>query len=184
MSELNGNSNGNGSGDASRVTYAEVRRMAHWLNAFTARDLAAALHVHEAIGERFVRALLWSGHVAGPVIQDTGAWIDGPDGEPEPIYEVRAIPVVHVKRYRYTPPEIQAVIEMFGGFILYDPRGQPVRIRTERQMRRSLSTPGARQVHKNRERAYERQEEAKRQRAERDRRKRIAESQGKRLSDD
>lgn len=44
--------------------------------------------------------------------------------------------------------------------------GMPVRIRTERAQRRSLSTPGARQHHKNSERNYQRQQDAVAARAE------------------
>jgi len=166
-------SNGNG-----QVTYAEVRRMAYWLNAFTARELAEALHVHEAVGQRFVRALLWSGHVGGPIIQDSGAWEHGPEGQEEPIYEMRPMPEVTVKRNRYAPVWLTAVLEM-GGFLLYDQRGVTVRIRTEREHRGPMSTPGSRQFHKNREREYQRQQQAREQRRRLDERRRIAQSQGK-----
>jgi len=165
-------SNGNG-----QVTYAEVRRMAYWLNAFTARELAEALHVHEDVGERFVRALLWGGHVGGPIIEDTGAWESGPDGSPEPIYEMCPMPEGTVKRNKYPPVWLLAVWEM-GGFLLYNSRGLPVRIRTERE-RGPMSTPGARQKHINRERAWRRQQDAIRERARVERARRIAQSQGK-----
>jgi hypothetical protein len=169
VSDSNGNGNGNGRG----VTYSEVRRMARWLNAFTARELADALHAHEAVGERFVRALRWQG-----ICEDTGATIEGPSG-PEQLYEMEPLPDWNEPRIRRVPPEIQAVYEMFGGLLLFDLRGLPVRIRTERAQRRSLSTPGARQVHKNREREYHRQKEARERAARQAERKRIAKSQGR-----
>jgi len=172
---VNGNaSNGNGNG---RVTYAEVRRMARWLNAFTPRELAEALHVHEAVAERFVVAMLWTGHVGGSVISDTGAWLDGPEGR-ETLYEIVPLPDTVYRRNRYLPPEVQAVVET-GGLLLYNHRGLPVRIRTERSQRRAMSTPGSRQLHKDRERAYQRQQDAVRRRMEIDRKKRIAASQGR-----
>ena len=65
----------------------------------------------------------------------------------------------------------------------YDPRGWPVRIRTERAQRRSLSTPGSRQFHKNRDREYQRQEQARMDAIEAERRKRIAKTQYKTLEE-
>lgn len=180
MAGHNGNGNGNnGNNGNSAVTYAEVRRMAYWLNAFTARDLADALHVHEAVGERFVKALLWSGHVGGPIIADTGIELEGPERS-EALYEVLPMPTAVYPRNKYPPVWLMAVIEM-GGFLLYNERGRVQRIRTQRQMRRSMSTPGARQHHKARERAWRRQEDAKRNRSELERRKRIAKSQGRKF---
>lgn len=174
--ELNGNGNGNHP-DSGAVTYAEVRRMAYWLNAFTARELAEALRVHEAVGERFVKALRWAGHVGGPIIDDTGVQLDGPQG-PEQLFEVVPLPIQRWPRIKRAPPWITAVLET-GGFLLYDARGEAVRIRTERRQRGPMSTPGSRQKHINAERAYRRQEEAKRKRAEQSEKKRIAQSQGK-----
>lgn len=153
--------------------------MAYWLNAFTARELAEALHAHEAVGERFVKALLWSGHVGGPIIEDTGVRLEGPSGL-EALYEMRPMPAIKYERNKYPPVWLIAVLET-GGFRLFDERGQVQRIRTQRQMRRSLSTPGARQHHRARERAWQRQEDAKRNRAELERRKRIAKSQGRKF---
>jgi hypothetical protein len=47
-----------------------------------------------------------------------------------------------------------------GGVVPLTERGTPVRIRTERKTRRSLSTPGARQKAKQRQNAYEKQQAA------------------------
>lgn len=105
------------------VTYAEARRVARWLNAFTARGLAEALHVHHEVGERFIRAMLWKGHVGGPVIEDTGVDLNGPEG-PERLYEILPLPPWK-PRPRQLAVEIRTVLDN-GGFILYDPRGLPV----------------------------------------------------------
>lgn len=173
MEASNGNGNGRG------VTYAEARRMARWLNAFTPRELAQALRVHEAVGERFVKAMLWPNHAGGSVIEDTGIELEGPEGT-ERLYEVVPLPPDEEHRPKHTPPHIAAVHEMFGGLLLYDLRGRPVRIRTERQLRIAMSTPGSRQLHVNREREYQRQLAARREAVRKAERKRIAESQGKR----
>lgn len=106
------------------VTYAEARRVARWLNAFTARELADALHVNPAVGERFVRAMLWKGHVGGPVITDTGVDLDGPEGA-ERLYEIVPLPPSRPREKRIAVC-IQAVLEKYGGFILYDDRGRTV----------------------------------------------------------
>lgn len=177
MSDDNGHSNGNGHAD-SRVTYAEVRRAARWLGVFTPELLAETLRVHHAVAERFIMALRWQG-----MAQDTGSLVQGEGGVPEPVYEVEPLPETRYNRQRSTPPEVVAVMQMFGGFELISPRGKPVRIRTERSMRKSMSTPGARQVHKNRERAFRRQQQAVADRREREQRKRQAALQHKRYDE-
>lgn len=141
------------------VTYAEIRDWAVWLQLFTASDLADAMGVNIEWGRRGVKALLWHG-----ICEDTGDVIDGPFG-PEPIIGYVPLPPGPKHHPHGILPEVIAVSQM-GGFEIFNQRGVPVRIRTERQMRKSLSTPGARQTHKNRERAYELQEEARRRRAE------------------
>lgn len=150
--------------------------MARWLGVFTAQDLADALRVPVELGDQFITALLWH-----EMVHETDDWVEGPHGV-ETIYELEPLPPGPNQRPRHTPPEISAVRE-FGGLLLYDLRGLPVRIRTERDQRRSLSTPGARQVHRNREREYERMQQAKAQRRIKDDKKRRALAEGKRVEE-
>ena len=133
--------------------------MARWLGPFTARDLAYALGVPPQMGEQFVKALLFH-----RLATDTGDAAQGPDGE-EPIYEMEPLPEGQTNREQRMPAHIQAIIEM-GGFEILEPRGLPIRIRTERDQRKSLSTPGARQAHRMREKAWRDQQEAIRKRQE------------------
>lgn len=132
--------------------------MARWLDTFTPSDLASAVRVPVELAEQFILALLFHG-----LLEDTGDDLDGPNG-PERVYAMDPLPPGPRFHPRQIPVEILAVLEA-GGFEILSPRGQPIRIRTERQMRKSLSTPGARQKHKNRERAYERQKQAEQARA-------------------
>jgi hypothetical protein len=165
----NGNQSNNGTRlhayDAGRVTYAEVRRMANWLEVFAASDLADALRVPIELGDDFITAMLWHG-----IIEDTDDFVDGELGI-ETVYQMVKVAADPKEHWTDTPPEIQAVLDMYGGFELFNNRGMPVRIRSERDMRKTLSTPGARQIHKERERRYLAMEEAKRKRAEEDRKK-------------
>lgn len=144
---------------SSTVTYTEMRWWARTLQAFTASDMANVMAVHYDIGVKAIRALCWHG-----ICEETGEDIDGPFGL-EPIVYYLPLPPGPTHHPHYELPEHSAVREM-GGLLLYDVRGQPVRIRTERQMRKSLSTPGARQMHVNRERAFQAQELARAQAAE------------------
>lgn len=147
------------------VTYAEARAWATWLRVFTQSDLASVMAVPEEALEGFIFGLLYNG-----TIEDTGDRIDGRGGPPEEIYAFVPLPPGPREHETGVPAEVMAVMEL-GGFEILSPRGGPVRIRTERMMRRSLSTPGARQTHKLRELAYERQEAARRRRAEEQRNK-------------
>lgn len=169
-SSLNNGSNG-------RVTYAEVRKVARWLHLFTRDDLADSLRISPQLADQFIKALLWQG-----IAVQTEDVLPGPDGD-QILIEMEPLPELVYNREKRTPPHIKAVFEMFGGFELYNVRGITQRIRTERQMRRSLSTPGARQVHKNRERAYMRQKQANDQRKLQDKKKARAKAEGRSVED-
>lgn len=166
----------NGHPDNGRVTYAEVRRMARWLGVFTERELAAALHVHEEVGGAFIDALAWHG-----LLLPEEHFIIGPDGVEEQVFEMDPLPDRHYRRNRYTPPEIAAVIELYGGFLLYNRRGLPVRLTHKGEKGRVMSTPGARQKQKLRDLAWQRMQTAVQNRVEKERRRRIARSQGKQI---
>jgi hypothetical protein len=136
------------------LSYDEIREWAVILGAFTASDLARAMGVADEIGQRAVTALCTQG-----MCVNTGDMLDGPSGY-EPVIEYVPPPPGPTSYDGGPDPVAQAVRD---ARIEVD-RGTPVRIRTERKMRRSLSTPGARQMHKNRERAYQRQEDAREKR--------------------
>jgi hypothetical protein len=141
------------------VTYSETRFWAVTLRVFTVSDLADIMAVPEEALDSFVFGLLFNG-----TIEDTGDRINGRGSGIEEVYAWVPLPAGPNEHETGPTPESIAVMEM-GGFEILSPRGGPVRIRTERQMRRSLSTPGARQTHKLRELAYERQEAARAKRA-------------------
>jgi hypothetical protein len=136
------------------LTYDEIREWAVILGAFTASDLARAMGVDVEVGRRAVNALCLQ-----EICVNTGDMLDGPHGY-EPVIEY-VPPPPGPTRYDAGPDPAQQAVR--DARIVVE-RGTPVRIRTERQMRRSLSTPGARQQHKSRERAYQRQEDAREQR--------------------
>lgn len=145
------------------LTWSEVRDWATILQRFTASDLAHAMGVELEIGQRSVRALCAQG-----VCHDTGDRLDGPRGY-EAVIQYVAPPPGPSKRAPSGPDPEQTAIRQAGK--IATERGTPVRIRLERKMRKSLSTPGARQFHKNRERNYQLQQEAKAERAEAQKRK-------------
>jgi hypothetical protein len=140
------------------VTYDEMRVWARWLDVFTAADIANAMGATVDVGETAVVALLANG-----VIYDTGDWVPGSDGMEEPVYAYDWPPPGPRHRPRRTPPEVAAVRAF--GMMLFDERGVTQRIETGRDMRRRLSTPGARAVLKRKEQNRKRMEDAKAARA-------------------
>lgn len=131
--------------------------MARWLMVFTASDLAYALRVTTGLADQFCVAML-----RHEILFDTEDVLDGPDGD-EVVWEMHPLPDGPNEHPHGVLPEVLAVMQM-GGFLLYDQRGVPVRIRTERAQRQGMSTPGTRQGLKNRERAFRKGEEAKAER--------------------
>lgn len=140
------------------LTFGEVRDWAILLRHFTAGDLAHEMGVDFETGRKAVNALILEG-----ICRATGDEVDGRYGY-EPIIEYVPPPPGPTKREPTGPDPVQTAISQAGRVIVE--RGTPVRIRTRRDTGRALSTPGSRQIHKNRERNYERMQEAKRERAE------------------
>lgn len=132
-----------------------------WLRVFTPSELADSMGVDDVVAERFIHAAIWHG-----IVLDSGDSING-SGPPERIYEWKPLPAgprnhfTHAPEWKITP----------GCYDLAPVRGMPIRIRTEREMRKIMSTAGSRGVHHRRELAYEKQEAA--------RKKRIADSKAK-----
>lgn len=139
------------------LTYGEIRDWAQLLGRFTASDLAFAMGVDYDTGQRSVVALCFDG-----ICRSTGDTLDGPYGY-EPVIQYIPLPAGPSKREPSGPDPERTAIAQAGRIVVE--RGTPVRIRTERQKRRSLSTPGARQSHINAQREWEKQQAAKTARA-------------------
>lgn len=138
-----------------RVSYSEIRWWSRWLDTFTASDLADAMGVDLSMGRKGIKALLWHG-----ICEDTGDMLDGPEG-PEPIIHYIPLPPGPREHYTMVPPE-----RMVGYTEILSPRGVVVRIRTDRDTRKNLSTPGTRHKMKLAEKRYHEQVEATMKRAE------------------
>lgn len=127
------------------ASYAEARSWIDWIRVFTPSDLADTMVVDLTVAERFIKAAEWHG-----IIRNTGDF----DGR-EYIYEYVPLPPGPRNHPHKEPPE-----KVVGYDEVLCARGMPIRIRTERDMRRILSTSGARSVHVRREKAYKKQQEA------------------------
>lgn len=140
------------------LTYDEIREWAIELRMFTASDLAYAMGVDHDTATYAVIALCADG-----ICHDTGDELDGPRGY-ERVIAYTPLPPAPTRREASAPDPVQQAISQAGRIVVQ--RGTPVRIRSERDTRKSLSTPGARQKHKSRQREYDRQQAAKTARAE------------------
>lgn len=112
-----------------KATYSEARTWFQWLDVFVPSDIADSMGISLAVAKRFVVAGEWHG-----IIQNTG----DDDGR-EDIFEYVPLPPGPTHHPTGLPPE-----RLVGYGEILCPRGMPVRIRTERDMRRTMSTPGAR----------------------------------------
>ena len=150
-------------------TYAEARMWIRWLNIFTPSDLADAMAVHQEVASRFVKAALWHG-----IIEDSGDSING-SGPREQIYHYKPLPPGPKVHATMTPEWLATP----GCYAEAPARGLPVRLVDNTQRRNLMQgTGGARLRVKNRDRAWERMQQAKMDRSERDRQKARAKSMG------
>lgn len=131
--------------------YAEIRWWFRWLDTFTATDLADDVGIHPELADRFIAAGLWHG-----IIEDSGGRING-RGPSEAIYHYIPLPNGPT-HHPHREPEWKSTPGCYADAPF---RGMPVRIRTDRDSRRLLSTPGSRHKMKMAEQAYHRQEQAK-----------------------
>lgn len=125
------------------VSYAEARVWIVWLQLFTVSDLADSMYCDHTVAESMVKAAVWN-----QIIEDTGDRMDGPYGE-ETIWSYIPLPPGPNEHPHKTPPE-----KLVGYDEVLCPRGLPVRIRTDRDTRRLLSTPGSRHIMKMRDARY------------------------------
>jgi hypothetical protein len=137
--------------DSLAPNYAEARTWFVYLNTFTATDLADDMAIHPELASRFIVAGLWHG-----IIEDTGDSING-RGPRESIYRYVPLPA-GPREHPTRPPEWRSTP---GCYELARATGMAVRIRSDRDSRRLLSTPGARHKMKLREQRYREQEQAR-----------------------
>lgn len=132
-----------------RATYSEARTWIEWIRVMTISDLAESMWVDHAVAERLMKAALWHG-----IVFDTG----DTDGR-EVIYEYVPIPAEpEFNDHPTGTPEWRN--KSIGCYDMAQATGMPVRIRTEREMRKIMSTSGGAGIHKRREQAYKRQLDA------------------------
>lgn len=137
--------------------YSEARDWFGWLGMFTPGMLADAMGVDDTVADRMVLAGEFHG-----IIYDTGDRVNGTWRGEQPLFGYVPLPPGPTEHPTETPPE-----RLAGYTDIVCPRGEPVRIRTDRDTRRLMSTPGARSKVLQREKRYEKMMETQRQRAER-----------------
>lgn len=125
------------------ANYAEARVWIVWLQVFTVGDLADSMYVDHSVAGHFVTAAEWHG-----IIENTGELQQGPNGE-EVIWSYVPLPPGPTDHPTKTPPE-----KLVGYNEVLCARGMPVRVRSDRDSRRLLSTPGSRHIMKMREKRY------------------------------
>lgn len=127
------------------LTYDETRLWTYWLRIFTPSDLADTMGVPVEAVEGYIRGLRFNG-----TIEDTGDIVNG-SGPAEKIYSFIPLPPGPTEH-----PTKQPEWQVYPcGADAPPNRGMPVRIRSERDMRRILSTSGAAAKHRQREKRYQ-----------------------------
>jgi hypothetical protein len=152
------------------VSYTEVRLWARWLSVFTPHDLADSMGVEPELGERFINAMVWQG-----IVEDTGEVYENGAGRPENVFTYIPPPPGPTSRPRYTPPEVIA-----GYTEILSPRGITQRLVDNTDRRNAMQgTKGTRLRIKQRDKAYDAMQRAKRERAEKQREKAKIKNAGK-----
>lgn len=150
------------------LSYDETRLWTYWLRVFTPSDLAETMAVPVEAIEGFIVGLQRNG-----TIEDTGDMVNG-SGPPEKVYSFIPLPPGPTEHFT-RPPEWQNTPGV--GELAPANRGMPVRIRSERQMRKILSTSGAAAKHRQREKRYHKMQEDQAKRKEEIRMRRIKREQ-------
>lgn len=121
--------------------YSEARTWFQWSNIFMPSDIADFMGIDTSVAKRLIDAAVWH-----RIVKNT----EETDGR-ETIFEYIPLPPGPRLHKTGTPPE-----RITPGVYDLAPanRGMPVRIRTERDQRKSMSTPGARGVINRREQRY------------------------------
>jgi hypothetical protein len=136
-----------------QVTYQETLSWAVHLRVFTIRDLADAMYVTEDSIGQFIIGLIFNGSVEE---------IDSVNGRGEAEVVYRWVPLPPGPTHH--PTRLPEWIITPGCGSLAPRRGMPVRIRTDRETRRLMSTPGAGHKMRLREQRYQQFVAAKDQR--------------------
>lgn len=118
--------------------YSEARTWFQWTNVFTPSDIADLMGINVEVAQRLTEAAVYHRIVTREDF----------DGQ-EHIYEY--VPLPPGPRFH---PVHQQPERMVGYDEVLCARGMPVRIRTERDQRKSMSTPGARGHINRREQRY------------------------------
>lgn len=145
------------------VTYSDARDWFAWLDSsigpFTVGDLADAMMIDDDLAARFIRAGTWTIHggVQQALLEDTGDIVNGTYRGDEVLYRYRPI---EDRVWREHPSQAAEWQKWPCGIDAPPDRGKPVRIRTDRDQRRLMSTPGARSKVLSAERAYDKMLEA------------------------
>lgn len=141
------------------VTYADARTWFAWLaismGPFTVGDLADSMMIDDDLAAKFIRAGTWTIHggVQAALLEDTGSIVNGTYRGDETLYQYRPIEDRVWRHHPHLLPEWQTT----PGCGSWAPpnRGMPVRIRSDRDLRKLMSTAGSRSAVVQREKRYE-----------------------------
>lgn len=122
--------------------YSLARKFFVWLGTFTPGELADSMGIDDELAVKFIRAGCWKIHSGEAILDDTGETVNGTYRGNEPLYTYRPITEESPRNHPHHLPEWIATPGV--GSLAPRNRGMPVRIRTDRDTRRLMSTPGAR----------------------------------------
>jgi hypothetical protein len=153
------------------ISYHECRTWARWLDTFSDYEFAEILRVDPEVARKFIRAMIWHG-----IVEDTGdEYING-YGVPEHVYAYVPLPPGPREHFTKDPPEKTTP----GAYGWAPRRGMPIRLVDDGKRGTAMQVGGGGRMKMiNRERAYQRMEQAKMERAERQRLKALKKAQGK-----
>lgn len=127
------------------VNFAEARDWIVLLHTFTVSELADCMLIDHAVAQRYVFAAEFWG-----IIENTKDYVNGTEAGYEALYSYVPLP----PGPRFHPHRSPEWLSTPGCYSLAPRRGMPVRLRNERELRRTLSTPGARAKEKQRDNRY------------------------------
>lgn len=129
------------------VNFAEARDWIVLLHTFTVSELADCMMIDSTVAQRYVFAAEFWG-----IIENTHDYVNGTPAGYEALYSYVPLP----PGPRFHPHRLPEWKATPGCYSIAMARGTPVRLRNERDLRRTLSTPGARAKEKQRQKRYER----------------------------
>lgn len=128
------------------VTYADARTWFAWLSKlgpFTVGELADAMEIEDDLAKRFVSAGTWTIHGGDQraLLQDTGDRANGTYRGEETLFTYVEIEDRNPRNHPHQSPEWLSTPGV--GALAPSNRGEPVRIRTDRQHRKMMSGGGS-----------------------------------------